>query len=116
MSCELILDTGQRVVLVGPVVIGRAPRPQPKEPTATLLPIADQSMSVSATHLLVGPEPGGAWVEDAGSTNGSSVVDVAGTTTAILPGVRLRIAPGSAIQFGDRRATLASTSDAVRNT
>ena len=105
---ELILDTGQRVVLVGPLVIGRAPRAQPSEPTATLLVVDDSTMSMSATHLMIGPAPGGAWVEDIGSTNGSSVVDPNGLGTVLLPRVRSLALNGSAIHFGDRSALLLS--------
>lgn len=107
-SYELILDTGQRIVLAGPIIIGRAPRARASEPTATLLPIADETMSVSATHLIVGPDPQGAWVEDIGSTNGSEVVDSAGGTTSIGPGVRVRVPAGSTLRFGDRSALLVS--------
>lgn len=103
---ELVLDTGQRVALVGPVVIGRAPRAQPSEPMATLLALDDNTMSVSATHLIVGPAPTGAWVHDVGSTNGSSVVDPSGVTTTLLPGVRVLISNGSSIRFGDRSGRL----------
>ncbi len=103
---ELVLDSGQRVVLVGPVVIGRAPRAQASDPSATLLAIDDPSMSMSATHLLVGPDPRGAWVEDMGSTNGSSIVDPFGATTVLLPGARHTVAGGSLIRFGDRSATV----------
>jgi len=105
---ELVLDTGQRVVLVGPLVIGRAPRAQLSEPTATLLVVDDSTMSMSATHLMVGPAPGGAWVEDIGSTNGSSVVDPSGLRTVLLPGVRSLASTGSSIHFGDRSARLLS--------
>ncbi len=98
--------SGQRVVLVGPLVIGRAPRAQTTEPTATLLAVDDPTMSMSATHLMVGPQPGGAWVQDIGSTNGSAVVDPFGVTTALIPGVRSTVVGGSSIRFGDRSALL----------
>jgi len=106
---ELVLDTGQRVVLVGPLVIGRAPRAQPSEPAATLLVVDDSTMSMSATHLIVGPAPGGAWVQDIGSTNGSSVVDPNGFRTVLVPGVRAMVADGSVIHFGDRSARLVAS-------
>lgn len=110
---ELVLDSGQRVVLVGPLVIGRAPRVQVSEPTATLLAVDDPSMSMSATHLLVGPDPQGVWVEDMGSTNGSSVVDPLGATTVLLPGTRHTVVAGSLLRFGDRSATLLTGNKAV---
>ena len=94
------------MVLVGPLVIGRAPRAQTTEPTATLLAVDDPTMSMSATHLMVGPQPGGAWVQDIGSTNGSAVVDPFGVTTALIPGVRSTVVGGSSIRFGDRSALL----------
>lgn len=108
-TAELVLDTGQRVVLVGALVIGRAPRPQAKEPSATLLPIEDSTMSVSATHILVGPALGGVWVEDTGSTNGSSVVGPHGATVELRAGVRDVAANGSTIHFGDRSARVVAS-------
>jgi hypothetical protein len=98
----LVLDTGRRVVLTAPLVIGRAPRPQAHLVTATLLPIDDHSMSVSATHLLVGQDGGVVWVEDTGSTNGSAVVFPSGVTQPLIPRVRVSVPFGAEVRFGER--------------
>ena len=109
---ELVFDSGQRVTLVAPVIVGRAPGLQPKHPTATLLAFEDHTMSVSATHFVVGVGSGEAWVEDLGSTNGSSVTRVDGTSVSLSPGVRVAVAAGSEIRFGDRSARLVANSQA----
>ena len=71
-----------------------------------MLVVDGPTMSMSATHLLIGPAPGGAWVQDVGSTNGSAIVDLQGVSTPLVPGVRVTVAIGSSICFGDRSARL----------
>jgi len=103
---ELVLDSGQRVVLVGPLLIGRAPRAHGSVPSATLLVVDDPTMSVSATHLLISPASDGAWLQDLSSTNGSAIIDQHGVSTALVAGVRAAATFGSTICFGDRTAVL----------
>jgi len=47
--------------------------------------------------------------EDLGSTNGSSVVDIAGTSICLSPGVRVAVTAGSEIHFGDRTVLVAAS-------
>jgi len=109
---ELVFDSGQRVTLVAPVIVGRSPVVQANHPTATLLPFPDDTMSVSATHFAVGVNSGEAWVEDLGSTNGSVVADGHGTSVPLSPGTRAALVVGSSIRFGDRTARLVASSQA----
>jgi pSer/pThr/pTyr-binding forkhead associated (FHA) protein len=72
-----------------------------KAPSAIAFAIADPTMSVSATHLLVGPEEGGVWVEDLGSTNGTEIVDTSREVRPLIARVRASAPFGSQIRFGE---------------
>lgn len=99
---ELLFDSGRRVTVTTPLVIGRAPRARAELPAAALFPLEDRTMSVSATHLLVGPHPAGVWAEDTGSTNGSIVAHNSGETQQMMPQVRVTVPYGAEIRFGER--------------
>ncbi len=99
---ELVFDSGRRVTVTTPLVIGRSPRQRDGLPAAALFPIEDHSMSVSATHLVVGPHASGVWAEDVGSTNGSVVAHESGETQPLTPMVRVTVPFGSEIRFGER--------------
>ena len=99
---ELVFDSGGRVTVTTPLVIGRAPRRRDELPAAALFPVEDHTMSVSATHLLVGPHASGVWVEDTGSTNGTVVAHATGETQQLSPKVRVNVSFGSEIRFGER--------------
>jgi FHA domain len=101
-SCVLVFDTGQCVPLTSTIVIGRDPIRVDKIPNAGLVVLADPELSVSKTHLAVGPEPGGAWIEDLSSANGTVVVDASGVELLAPPGKRAVVHIGSVVRFGDR--------------
>jgi len=84
---ELILPDGSRVRLTGPVLLGRDPAPIPERPDARLLPVRDEGKTVSKTHALLEPAPGGAGilVHDLFSTNGVAI-DARGVRTVVTPG------------------------------
>jgi hypothetical protein len=84
---ELILPDGSRVRLTGPVLLGRDPAPIPERPDARLLPVRDEGKTVSKTHALVEPAPGGGGilVHDLFSTNGVAI-DARGGRTVVTPG------------------------------
>jgi len=109
---ELVFDSGRRVTLVASLIVGRSPVAHPNHPTATLLPFEDDSLSVSATHFVVGVNSGEAWIEDLGSTNGSFVVEGNGPSVRLSPGARVVVLAGSEIRFGDRSARLVANSQA----
>jgi hypothetical protein len=59
-------------------------------------------MSVSKTHVVVGIDGAGLWVEDLHSTNGVSVAEPDGGNLALIVGRRVRILRGSTVHFGQR--------------
>ena len=68
----LVPDTGgESIPLPEPTVVGRDPRNISAYPQAQRVSIFDPSRSVSKTHALLVPVPGGVWVTDLHSTNGT---------------------------------------------
>lgn len=95
------LDDGRRLVLSGPIILGRDPSAGPDERSAVTVPIADEGRSVSKTHLLLDVGPAGVQVVDRHSTNGVVVV-TAGVDLRCVPGVPTPVPDGSTVRFGDR--------------
>jgi hypothetical protein len=97
---ELELDSGERHVVDGRALVGRNPQASDGE-EPILVAVADRS--VSKTHAELGVDPGGLWIVDRGSTNGT-VVSVPGAPPRMAePGARVRVPVGATIHVGDRR-------------
>lgn len=97
----LLLDTGERIEVRGVTLFGRAPSSAAGEGAAQLVPIPDDTRSVSKTHLAVTPTRRGVLVVDRGSTNGSAIVRD-GHELVLAPGEPTEIRAGDSIRFGDR--------------
>ena len=95
----LAFDTGDRFAIHGAALIGRNPAPAAGEVVEHLLPVADDTRSISKTHLLITVSPLAA--VDRASTNGSSVVR-AGAETVLQPSSPFFLQPGDVVRFGDR--------------
>ncbi|MBO1769788.1 RDD family protein [Agrococcus sp. TF02-05] len=103
----LAFDTGDRFAITGAALIGRNPAPSAGEVVDHLLPIADDTRSISKTHLLLTASPLAA--VDRASTNGSSVVR-GGAETPLEPGRAFPLQPGDVVRFGDRSLTVEAAS------
>lgn len=96
----LVLPDGRRIPVTGPTLLGRDPQPRPGEPAATLVSTgADRS--VSKTHALVEPAPGGVALTDRRSTNGTAVLDADGRRRALAPETPTAVARGERIALGE---------------
>lgn len=100
----LVLDDGQRFAVTGTVVLGRDPRPKSTLSDATLVVVADQS--VSANHLAVGVDPSGPWVMDLRSTNGSWVEQDGTPPQRLEPMARVPVSPGAVVRLGKRQMSV----------
>ncbi|MFC7432246.1 MULTISPECIES: RDD family protein [unclassified Agrococcus] len=100
----LELDDGGRIRLGGRVLIGRNPTLQPGE-AGTLVPIPDDTRSVSKTHVAIDVEGGTIQVIDRHSTNGTAIVH-GGKETRLVGGVPTRAEVGDTVLLGDRRAVI----------
>ena len=95
---EIELGDGQRVTIARTALVGRNPA---SDADVQLVRVVDPARSVSKTHLQIGVEPGGVWIADRGSTNGTVVTlpDGAQVVCRVDQQVRLRV--GSTVTFGD---------------
>lgn len=102
VTVVLELETGERRLVDGPALVGRNPQAA-EGGDWILVAVDDPTRSVSKTHAELGVDPGGLWVTDRGSTNGT-VVSVPGTPPRVAePGARVRVPVGATIHVGDRR-------------
>ena len=100
----LRLDTGESILVSGPVLLGRNPDATEHQ-GARPIALTDDSRSLSKTHLLVRPADGGLEIVDCRSTNGSGLVR-AGVEYAVTAGVPVLTIEGDVIRLGDRVASV----------
>jgi len=100
------LPTGARVPVTGALLVGRNPVRFEPWTNADLLPVDDPARSVSKTHAVLEVVEEGMLLTDLHSTNGVSVLDAAGTPTALSPGVALPVVAGTTVLFGSYRVQL----------
>jgi uncharacterized RDD family membrane protein YckC len=98
---SILLDDGRRIALDGLVLLGRNPQPKAGEEDAQLIKIADETRTVSKSHLAVGVDAGGVYVIDRGSTNGSTVSTTNGMSTRCKAGEMVRVGEGAIVSIGD---------------
>jgi hypothetical protein len=96
-----VLDDGRELSLSGLILLGRNPQAQPGEEDAQLIKIADETRTVSKSHLAIAVDSGGVFVVDRGSTNGSTVTTSNGVSTRCPVGEVVRVAEGSIVSIGD---------------
>ncbi|WP_347754555.1 RDD family protein [Agrococcus sp. ProA11] len=99
----LAFDSGDRCSITGSALIGRNPAAAAGEIVERLLPVVDETRSISKTHLLITADPLAA--VDRASTNGSTVVR-AGVEHVLAPGQAFALAAGDVVRFGDRAVTI----------
>ena len=98
---QVVLDDGRQLDVAGVVLLGRNPQPQPGEEDAQLIKVADDSRTVSKTHLALGVDSNGMYVMDRNSTNGSTVTGGDGQSHKCPPGDIVPVQPGTVVSFGD---------------
>jgi uncharacterized RDD family membrane protein YckC len=98
---SILLDDGRRIPLDGLVLLGRNPQPKAGEEDAQLIKIADETRTVSKSHLAVGVDAGGVYVVDRGSTNGSTVSTTNGMSARCKAGEMVRVGEGAIVSIGD---------------
>ena len=74
---------------------------RPGEEDAQLIKIADETRTVSKSHLAVGVDAGGVYVVDRGSTNGSTVSTTNGMSSRCRAGEMVRVGDGAIVSIGD---------------
>lgn len=99
----LIFDSGQRELIDMPVTLGRAPA---AVEGARAVVVPDATMSLSRTHMRVGPTASGAWIEDSFSANGTQIRTPDGRVMELTGGQAVEVPAGTEVIMGDRRATI----------
>ncbi|MGM7667915.1 RDD family protein [Microbacterium sp. A93] len=100
----LRLDTGESILVSEAVLLGRNPDPA-QYFGARPIPLADDSRSLSKTHLLVRPVDGGLEIVDCGSTNGSGLIRD-GVEYVVAAGTPVMTTDSDLIRIGDRTAAV----------
>jgi uncharacterized RDD family membrane protein YckC len=97
-SAEIEMSDGRLLTVERTALVGRNPA---ADVAVQLVRVVDPGRSVSKTHLQIGVEPGGVWIADRGSTNGTVVTlpDGGQVVCGVDQQVRLRV--GSTVTFGD---------------
>ncbi|MFS0732149.1 RDD family protein [Microbacterium sp. 1P10UB] len=95
-------DDGTRVSVSRLTVFGRNPAPQEG---AVIVPVRDETLSLSKTHFEAAAETSGGWIMDRHSTNGMTLVRD-GQRIACPAGQRVPVRLGDAIEIGDRIVTI----------
>jgi hypothetical protein len=95
---EVELSDGRRITIERTALVGRNPA---SDADVQLVRVVDPGRSVSKTHLQIGVEPGGVWVADRGSTNGTVVTLPDGGQVVCRVDQQVRLRVGSTVTFGD---------------
>jgi len=106
-SYLITLDTGRTVAVSGAGYVGRRPLAPAGELDRQLLEIEDPGRSLSRTHAGFGIDPGGFWIEDHGSANGTYVLGADGSSVQSAPGERFIVPVGGTVRLGQRTFTVA---------
>ncbi|MDO4716152.1 MAG: RDD family protein [Propionibacteriaceae bacterium] len=97
-------DTGTPVELNGVLVLGR--EPSATEAGQIAVPVPDPTRSLSRTHMRIGHNSIGVWVEDCYSTNGTFCQFPDGRTIELTPGIKHQVPIGSIVLMGDRTCAI----------
>jgi FOG: FHA domain len=101
-SATLLFDDGTSMVVDGDGLLGRNPQPRPGEDVRHLIPVRDESMQISKTHIEFGVDGSGLWVSDRSSANGTQIVTPAGERMDVPVGEHYPVAWGSVVEVGGR--------------
>ena len=99
---RLEFDDGSTIAVRGRGLIGRDPLTKPDKKVIHLVTLADDTVTLSRTHLEFDIDEKGLWVRDCGSTNGSEI-EVDAHRTPMEPGLPVHAASGCIIHMGGRR-------------
>ena len=106
----IIFDSGQRELIDAPLTLGRAPASV--EGSRSVV-VPDTTVSLSRTHMRVGPTANGAWIEDSFSANGTQIRTPDGRITALTGGQAVEVPAGTEILRGERRAAIVCAAPAT---
>lgn len=94
------LTGGTPIVLDSTTVVGRDPDNISEYRDATCVALGDANRSISKTHAALAPVPGGLWITDLHSTNGTRVEEEDGSVTTAKPDEPVPVPTGATIVLG----------------
>jgi hypothetical protein len=108
-AARLVLESGDELLVDGPILVGRAP--EPVRGVTRLQALPDLTRGIAKTHLLVDWSNGLLWVTDLGSPGGTTVRSEADVFQPLVPQVRTAMAPGWQLLLGGRTLTVRSVAE-----
>ena len=99
----IIFDSGQCELIDAPLAIGRSPA---SDDGSRAVHVPDTTLSLSRTHMRLGPTANGVWLEDLFSANGTQIRTPDGRITTLAGGKAVEVPVGTEIILGERRATI----------
>lgn len=102
----LRFSTGEKRTVGGSGLIGRRPLSAPGEQFDHLVQIADETLSVSKTHLEFGQHEGELWIADRFSGNGTTVHRPDSIVLDCEPGRRYMLPRGTRVELGQQHFTV----------
>lgn len=102
-SVVLRWDDGVTHEVTGTALFGRNPA---REDAASVIAVADTTRSLSKTHFELIAEPGGVFLVDRHSTNGTFIGAADANPRQASPGERVALQIGDLVTIGDRSFTL----------
>ncbi|MBK8464032.1 MAG: FHA domain-containing protein [Nigerium sp.] len=100
-AVAVVLDDGRRIGLETPVVLGRNPVAPAGATGALCIPLVDETMRLSKTHLVLRADDGEVKVADLGAKNGV-VLEHGGTKERLAPDQTYVLPPDAVLHFGAR--------------
>jgi hypothetical protein len=99
---RLVLDDGQELAFDGSALVGWDPAAAFGDPPDVALISIPASEGVAKTHVAIGFDDDGVWLQDRCSEHGTVVTHASGLRLRLAPGQRLRITPGTTVHLGAR--------------
>ena len=98
------MSSGQRFELTARVLLGRNPVARADDGSAQCVAVHDAG--VSKTHLALGRSGDDAWLEDRGSTNGTTILNSVGELVVVTDTQRIILSLPATVIIGDTRVTI----------
>lgn len=105
-AAALVLDSGERLAVVEPLVVGRKPEAQVDGVTHRVHPWADLSRTVAKSHALFAWSGSTMWITDLGSLSGTAIITADGERRPLVAGVPTAASVGWIVELGRRRITI----------
>jgi hypothetical protein len=105
-AAALVLDSGERLAVAEPLVVGRKPEAQVDGVAHRVHPWADLSRTVAKSHALFAWSGSTMWITDLGSLSGTAIITPDGERRPLVAGVPTAASVGWTVELGRRRIAI----------